>query len=123
MSGNSSRDKGARGELAAAAALRSLNIHAERCGRIGLNAADLQHGLWGLHLEVKYQSNPSLWKAMRQAEEDSRGLLTPMVLAKMVGKRGSSEWMVMHKLSDWPAVAASFVTARSKGLPDAPPQA
>jgi len=123
MSGKSSRDKGARGELAAAAALRALGIYAERSGRLGITAGDLVHGCHGCHLEIKYQSNPSLWKAMRQADEDSRGLLTPMVLAKMVGKRGSSEWMVMHKLSDWPAVAASFVTARSKGLPDAPPQA
>ena len=120
MAGKSSRDKGARGELRAAEALRALGIHAERCGRIGLNAADLQHGLWGLHLEVKFQSRPELWKAMRQAEEDSRGLLTPMVLAKMVGKRGSSEWMVVHKLSDWPSVVASYTAARAKGLPDAP---
>jgi hypothetical protein len=117
MSGKSSRDKGARGELQAAAALRALGIYAERSGRLGLTAGDLLHGCHGCHLEVKYQSNPSLWKAMRQAELDSRGLLIPVVLAKMVGKRGSSDWMVMHKLDDWPSVVASFAAARAKGLP------
>ena len=96
MSGKSSRDKGARGELKAAEALRALGIYAERSGRLGL-----------------------LWGAFRQAELDSRGLLIPVVLAKMVGRSGSSEWVVMHKLQDWPSVVASFASARAKGLPDA----
>ena len=117
MSGKSSRDKGARGELRAAEALRALGIYAERSGRIGITAGDLTHGLHGLHLEVKYQARPDLWRAMRQAEIDCRGMLTPMVLAKVVSKHGTSEWVVVHRLQDWPSVVASYSAARAKGLP------
>ena len=119
MSGKSSRDKGARGELKAAEALRALGIYAERSGRLGLTAGDLLHGCHSLHFEIKYQKRPDLWGAFRQAELDSRGLLTPVVIAKMVGRSGSSEWVIMHKLEDWPSVVASFASARAKGLPDA----
>ncbi len=119
MAGKQSRDKGARGELKAAEMLRSLGIYAERSGRLGITAGDLTHGLHGLHLEVKYQARPDLWRAMRQATDDSRGLLTPMVLAKVVSKTNTSEWMVLHRLEDWPSVVASYTAARAKGLPSA----
>ncbi len=122
MAGKSSRDKGARGELAAAAALRELGIYAERSGRLGITAGDLQHGCHSCHFEIKYQKRPDLWGAFRQADHDSRGLLTPVVLAKMVGRSGSSDWMILHRLSDWPQIVASYTAARAKGLPDADPK-
>jgi hypothetical protein len=99
--------------------LRALGIYAERSGRLGLTAGDLLHGCHGCHLEIKYQKRPDLWGAFRQAELDSRGLLIPVVLAKMVGRASTSEWLVLHKLTDWPNVVASYTAARAKGLPDA----
>ena len=117
MSGKSSRDKGARGELQAAAALRALGIDAERAARNGISTQDLLHTLYGLHVEIKHQAKPDLWGAFRQAELDSRGLLAPVVIAKKVSRSGSSDWVVMHKLEDWPSVVASFEAARAKGLP------
>ena len=118
MSGKMSRDKGARGELKAAEMLRSLGIYAERSGRLGITAGDLQHGLHGAHIEVKYRARVEWMRAMQQAVEDSRGLLVPVVLGKQVSKRGSSDWRIMHRLEDWPSVVASYTAARAKGLPD-----
>lgn len=119
MAGKMSRDKGARGELQAAAALREMGIYAERSGRIGVNAGDLTHGLFGLNVEVKYRARVDWITAMKQATDDSRELLIPVVLGKVVSKKGSGEWMLMHRLSDWPSVVASYTAARAKGLPDA----
>lgn len=75
-----SRSKGIRGELELAAFLTERGIPARRgCQRKGgYLSPDVDHGIEGVHLEVKRCESPRLWDAMDQAQRDAGGERVPV---------------------------------------------
>lgn len=109
--GKASKDKGARGEREAAAALsRITRTPWERSlvqvRRGGAEAPDIRPEVRGtsldeLHVEVKIGARPSLWGALEQAARDAeaRGRV-PMVVAR----RDRGQWVALVLLDDLPTV-------------------
>lgn len=104
MSGRSSRNKGARGELEACEYLaETLGGTWTRVGsaqrRQGAKLPDIHSDDWpDLHVEVKRgKRNLNLWGALEQAKRDSAGTgRVPVVLAR----RDREHWVLMAEAAD-----------------------
>lgn len=104
MSGRSSRNKGARGELEACAYLeQTLGGTWTRTGsaqrRQAAQLPDVQSDDWpDLHVEVKRgKRNLNLWGALEQAKRDAAGTgRVPVVLAR----RDREHWVLMAEADD-----------------------
>lgn len=97
-----SKQKGARGEREAAAALREvLGCDARRGQQYsGVEGEDVVTSVDGVHFEVKRTETLSLYKAMKQATQDARGQV-PVVLHR----RNHEEWLVVVPLVRLPELA------------------
>lgn len=96
MSGRSSKTKGKRGELEAAAALRKcfggdIERTQQYCGRSG--TGDLT-GMPGVHLEVKRCESGNPYRWLDQAKRDAEDGQIPVVLHR----RSREEWIVVVEL-------------------------
>ena len=99
-----SRNKGKRGERAAAKELNRLfGLEARRsqqyCGEAG--DADLI-GVEGIHVEVKRVERFHMRAALDQADSDRKAGETPMVLTK----QNNRPWIVCCYLDDLPEITA-----------------
>ena len=92
VSNGSSKQKGARGEREAAAALRALGIGAERGRQYhgGPDSPDIRTILAGIHFEVKRVERLNLSKAMQQAKEEGSEFDVPAVLSR----KNREEWLL-----------------------------
>ena len=97
MANGSSKQKGARGEREAAAALRALGIGAERGRQYhgGPDSPDLKTILKGVHFEVKRVERFNLSKAMEQCKEEKDEGDTPAVLSR----KNREDWLLTIPLS------------------------
>jgi hypothetical protein len=109
MSGRRSRDKGKRGELAAARELsRVLGVPARRGQQFsGVEGKDVVVGLDGLHVEVKRTEKLSLYPAVEQARRDAAADEVPLVLHRRNGK----PWLVILELEQLPELARLVAAA------------
>lgn len=107
-----SKQKGKRGEREAAAALRAIGIEARRGQQFKgtEDSPDLDTAIPGIHFEVKRTEALRLRDALRQAVSES-GSKIPVVLHRW--SRG--EWLVIHRLSDWPEVSSCVEQGRGRG--------
>ena len=113
MPGKASRDKGRRGERKAAKALTSMGLPAQRAAYAGHCCPDLEHGVEGVHIEVKYQSRPNIQAAYRQAVADaSRQGCAAVCMTKMVTKQGGEPWLVTFDLVQLWTIIDAFERAR-----------
>lgn len=102
-----SRAKGARLEREACAALRQhLGIDCQRGARNGKTAEDLDHGIAGVHFEVKGRATIAAVEWLEQAERDCGGS-TPIVVAR----ENRGEWFVLLRLADLPDAARKILAA------------
>ena len=88
-----SRDKGARGELEAAAMIREFGFEAHRGVQHagGPDSQDVKHNVPGVHFEVKRTEALGLYQAIEQAKEDRKPGDIPTVLHK----RNKMEWLAI----------------------------
>lgn len=106
----SSREKGVRGELEVAEALRHMGFEARRSQQYNGNAGgeDVTHNIPGVHIEVKRTERLSPYAFMRQAERDAKGGAIPTVFM-----RSSNEaWLVCLKLDDVLQFASAINAAK-----------
>lgn len=90
-----SKNKGKRGELEAAEALRAIGLDARRGQQYnGAESADLI-SVPGVHWEVKRSESFSLYKALEQAQADAQDGQVPVVLHR----RSRREWVAVVPLS------------------------
>lgn len=93
-----SREKGKRGELELARALRSLGYDCRRGQQYsGANGDADVVGLPGIHIECKRVERLNLYDAMAQAKHDARGGETPVV----VHRKDRCGWLVTLELEDF----------------------
>lgn len=98
--GKMSRDKGKIGEREVAALLKAHGFEARRGQQFhgGGNSPDVVHDIPLTHIEVKRTESLSLYAAMAQAEEDSRGSGNkPVVFHRRNGK----PWLVIMYADDY----------------------
>lgn len=97
-----SREKGKRGEREAAKELSAIFHQEFRRGQQHKGGEDSPDvvGLPGVHFEVKNTQALALYAALAQAISEAGDDL-PVVLHK----KNHKEWVVIHRLSDWPKVA------------------
>jgi hypothetical protein len=109
MSGRRSRDKGKRGERAAARELsRVLGVPARRGQQFsGVEGKDVVVGLAGIHVEVKRCEKLSLYPAIEQACRDAAAGEVPLVLHRRNGK----PWLVILELEQLPELARLIAAA------------
>lgn len=94
-----SRDKGKRGELEWSKFLRDRGFRARRGQQHagGPQSPDvICDALPGIHFEVKFTEQLSLYKAMEQASTDA-GRKAPVV----AHRRKGGEWLVVMRAEDW----------------------
>ena len=110
--GKRSRDKGKRGELEAAEALRAIGIDAARGCQFagGEDSPDIRTAVPDVHFEVKRTEALRLYDAIAQATKDAAGKV-PVVLHR----RSRSEWLVVVPLKELQrfAVQVYLTLARS----------
>lgn len=100
-----SRDKGARRERMIAADLSAvLGVRAERMGRNGKTAEDIDHDIPGVHVESKGPARFSAWKYMDQAIRDA-GDKVPLVLVRADRR----ETLAVVRLADLPELSNRVV--------------
>jgi hypothetical protein len=103
--GMKSRAKGKRGELEAAHELSRMGLESRRAVQYNGMAgdADLRCDAVRIHFEVKLQEQMHPYKWMAQAIADCKrgSSRKPVVIAR----RSRDEWLVIHRLSDWPEIA------------------
>ena len=108
--GRSSRDKGKRGELDLAKALRDLGFDARRSvqysGREG--TADLATSIPGVHWEAKRYARIAALRFLEQAERDCLSNELPVVACREDG----GKWTVMVRLEELPRLAEKIVGHR-----------
>lgn len=124
-----SRQKGKRGELEAAAELRRLGFDGARRGqqfRGGPDSPDIADAIPGVHLEVKRTETLSVYKAMEQAEEDSRHTRTRIWadghktkvrwhdIPAVLHKRNRKDWLAVVRLDDLPEFCRRVLGAMEK---------
>lgn len=86
-----SRRKGATGEREAARYVREhVNVNAERSARNGKTAEDIEHGIPGVHIEVKRYAKFAWWQHVKQARRDA-GEKIPTV---MMRPNGDTDWYI-----------------------------
>ena len=106
------RNKGARAEREAAAALRAIGLEAERSARNGVDAGeDLYHGFPGARIEVKWTESwriPEWWtKLVAEA-----GRLMPVLMIR----RRRLPWLMVIRVEDFPALAAAYAKAQGRPI-------
>ena len=108
-----SRSKGIRGELELAQFLTERGIPARRgCQRRGgYLSPDVDHGIEGVHLEVKRCESLRLWEAMDQAERDANRERVPVV-AHRPNRR---PWVAILKLDDFVRLCRDAGLIESEG--------
>ena len=101
MSGNRSRNKGARGERELASVLRACGFEARRGQQYsGASGNADVIGLDGVHIEVKRCERLSLYDALAQSKADARCGEIPMV----VHRRNDCPWVVIVELEHFLAL-------------------
>ena len=76
-----SRAKGANGEREAAKAIAAaLGVKAERMGRNGRTAEDIDHGLPGVWIEVKRPKRMAWWQYVVQSRRDAGDKIPTVVM-------------------------------------------
>lgn len=95
--GRASRTKGSRGELEAAALIRSAGFAAERTGRNGRTSEDVTHDVPGAYIEVKRDQRLSVDAMVRQVETHAEPGTVPTVLYR----RDLQPWRVVIPASEW----------------------
>lgn len=96
--GKASRDKGKRGELELAKALREYGYETRRWQQYAGASGDADViGLDGIHIECKRVERLSLYDAMDQSVRDAR----PAELPAVFHRRDRREWLVTMRLDDW----------------------
>lgn len=110
-----SRQKGARGEREAAAALRAIGIGARRGQQFsgGPDSPDVVAELPGCHIEVKRTERLNLDAAMRQSDAEAGETDIPLVLSK----RNRGPWLLTVQLEHVWDLWAALDAAWSKGGP------
>jgi hypothetical protein len=104
-----SREKGKRGERAAADKLRELYPDAKRTISQSRGAEDSDVGGTPWHVEVKIGKAPPIAPAMDQAIRDSRGERPPLVMSK----KDRGDWLITMRYEDFLRICLS---ARLAGL-------
>ena len=103
--GMNSRNKGKRGELELAQALRNYGYQTRRaqqyCGTAG--DADLI-GLDGIHIECKRVEKLNIHEAVDQAVSDAREKDLPCVFHR----KNRTAWLVTMRLEDWLKMYGSY---------------
>ena len=93
-----SRDKGKRGELEAAHALREYGYDARRSQQYaGINSDADVVGLPRVHLEVKRVEKLNIDDALSQSIRDARADELPVVMHR----KNRSEWKITMRFADW----------------------
>jgi len=95
----SERQKGARGERDFRDLVRTFGFDCERDGRL---AADLRHGVAGVHFEIKRQERLDVPAWLRQAEAEC-GEAIPVVAFR----RSREPWRVVAPAADYLAAKAA----------------
>ena len=93
-----SRNKGKRGELEAAHALKEYGYEARRSQQYaGINSDADVVGLPGVHIEVKRGEKLNIDNAMAQSIRDAKSDEKPIVLHR----KNRASWLVTMQLVDW----------------------
>lgn len=100
MGGKASRDKGKRGELELAKALRVAGYSGSRRGQqySGSETSADVLGLDNIHIECKRTETLSLYTAMEQAVRDSGNSGN---LPTVFHRRNDKPWLVIMRMDDW----------------------
>lgn len=120
--GAKSRNKGKRGELEAAAALREhLGIEARRGRQYqgSDESPDVKHSLHGVHVEVKRTEFLNLYKAIDQASDECADGDVPIILHKRNARNqhDNKPWLVIVRLKDLSELA-ELVSRRHAAQPE-----
>jgi len=114
-----SREKGKRGERAAAAALKELGLWAQRGVQHagGEDSPDIKTAITGAHFEVKRVEKGNVHQWMAQAIADA-GAKVPVVMHR----KNRTEWLLTVRLSDVERFAteitSAFAEVGNKEVPD-----
>ena len=97
--GKASRDKGKRGEREIAALFRAHGFQARRGQQFkgGGDSPDVVHNIPGLHVEVKFRENVSLYAALDQVSRDAAVEDTPVVFMRKLRK----PWIMVIDADDF----------------------
>ena len=97
--GKASRDKGKRGEREIAALFRAHGFSARRGQQHsgGPDSPDVVHDVPGLHVEVKFRQQVSVFAALEQASRDTALEDAPVVFMRKLRK----PWIVVMDADDF----------------------
>lgn len=114
--GRSQREKGKRGERAAAKALSAIGFQAARGVQYqgGKESADIVVSVPGVHWEVKFVEREQVRQWIKQATDDAGGLV-PVVLHK----KSRQPWLVtlpLERLYEFCTRLATAITEEVQGL-------
>ena len=111
----SQRDKGARGEREAAAAI-GINWFAADCRRAAANgvheAPDIQHALPSASIEVKRRARLAVYQFVDQAKAQAMAGEIPVV----VMRQDRGEWLVLLRLTDSLGFAQRLATNMGQAI-------
>lgn len=111
MMGKSSRNKGKRGEIELAKALRGLGYAVARRGQqyCGANGDADVVGVPGMHIECKRVEALHLYDALAQAIGDAKEGELPVVMHR----RNNCEWVAIMRLEDWGEATRDYIAGRN----------
>ncbi|KKM79297.1 hypothetical protein LCGC14_1351320 [marine sediment metagenome] len=107
--GKMERDKGKRGELEVAALMREYGFEARRGQqhRGGSDSPDIIHDIPGVHVEVKFREQFSLYPAIEKAGQEVLDEF-PVVFHRRKGK----PWVVVMYANDFLGIMGELEVAR-----------